>query len=395
MHPLDNQWYARLPLMTEAANTEEIELIRETAKRFLSAEVAPHYEQWEEAGIYPRELWNKLGEAGLLCMDIPEKYGGGGAPIDAQIVLTWEVFRLGYASLGGVGVHSDIVAHYILNHGTEAQKQAYLPKMASGEYVGSVLMTEPGAGSDLQGVGTVAERVPGGFKISGAKTFITNGQHSNLGVVVARTDMDVKASGGTSLFFLDLDQQGVTRGRNLKKIGMHSADTSELFFEDVVVDESAVLGPLNGGFIVLMQELPRERLGLAAGAVAACRGALDITIDYVKERKAFGQPVAEFQNTRFRIAEMETLYNLNKAFLDHCYRLFVDKQIDASTASMAKLAATEAQCEIADGCLQLFGGYGYMSEYPISRFYVDARVQRIYGGTSEIMKEIISRSVLG
>ncbi len=381
--------------MTGLENSEEVKLIRETAKRFVSAEVTPYYDEWEEAGIYPRELWNKLGEAGLLCMDIPEQYGGGGASIDAQVALSWEIFRQGYASLGGIGVHSDIVAHYILNHGTEEQKQRYLPKMASGEYVASVLMTEPGAGSDLQGISTVARRVPKGFTISGAKTFITNGQHSNLGVVVARTDLDVKASSGTSLFFVNLDDKGVTRGRNLKKIGMHSADTSELFFEDVVVDESAVLGPLHGGFIVLMQELARERLGLALGAVAACRGALDITIEYVKERKAFGRSLAQFQNTRFRIAEMETRYALNKAFVDHCYRLFADKKLDAATASMAKLASTEAQSDIADGCLQLFGGYGYMTEYPISRFYVDARVQRIYGGTSEIMKEIIARTVLG
>ncbi len=380
--------------MTAPQRSEELHLIRETAKRFLAAEVAPHYEQWEEAGIYPRELWNKLGQAGLLCMDIPEEYGGGGASIHAAFELTWEVFSQGYASLGGIGVHSDIVAHYVLNHGTEAQKKRHLPKMATGEAVAALLMTEPGTGSDLQAVRTIAERVPDGFKLTGAKTFITNGQHADIGIVVAKTDLEAKGSSGTSLFIVDLHREGVTRGRNLKKIGLHSADTSELFFEDVFVEESEVLGPLNGGFIVLMQELARERLGLAAGAVAACRGALDLTIAYVKERQAFGRPIAAFQNTRFRVAEMETQYALIKAFVDQCYRLFADGRLDAATASMAKLASTEAQNDIVDGCLQLFGGYGYMAEYPISRFYVDSRIQRIYGGTSEIMKEIISRSVL-
>ncbi len=381
--------------MNQAARSEELHLIRDTARRFLAEEVAPHYESWEDAGIYPRELWNKLGEAGLLCMDIPEEYGGGGTTIHAAYELAWEIFSQGYASLGGIGVHSDICAHYILNHGTEEQKKSYLPKMASGEAVAAVLMTEPGTGSDLQAVRTVAARAPDGFRLTGAKTFITNGQHADVGIVVAKTDTEAKGSSGTSLLMVDLHAEGVTRGRNLKKIGLHSADTSELFFEDVFVEESAVLGPLNAGFFILMQELARERLGLAAGAVAACRGALDLAIAYVQERKAFGRPIAKFQNTRFRIAEMETRYALNKAFLDQCYELFVDGKLDAATASMAKLASTEAQNDIVDGCLQLFGGYGYMVEYPISRFYVDSRIQRIYGGTSEIMKEIISRSVLG
>ena len=377
-------------------SSEDIQMIAETTRRLIAAEIAPHYEKWEEAGIFPRELWNKFGDAGLLCMDIPEQYGGGGTSVRAPAyALNWEIYKQGYASLGAsINVHSDIVAHYIFNNGTEEQKQAILPKMASGEIVGAVLMTEPGAGSDLQGIRSVAKKVDNGFEINGTKMFITNGQHANLGVVVAKTDLEVKASNGTSLFLVDLEQEGVTRGRNLKKIGLHSADTSELFFEGVQVKESDVLGPLHKGFVVLMKELARERLGLAAGALAACRGALDITIEYIKERKAFGQSIADFQNTQFRIAEMETQYALCKAYIHDCYRMLAEKKLDAAGASMAKLAATEAQDKIVDQCLQLFGGYGYMVEYPISRFYVDSRVQRIYGGTSEIMKQIIAKSVL-
>ena len=382
--------------MTDPRQTDEFKLIAQTTERVIAEHIAPHYEAWEKAGLYPRALWNTLGEAGLLCMDIPEQYGGGGASTYVPpFAVNWAMYSAGFSSVGvGMGVHSDIVAHYVLNHGTEEQKQRYLPKMASGACVGAVLMTEPAAGSDLQGVGTVARPTDDGYMINGAKTFITNGQHADLGIVVAKTNPEVKASRGITLFLVDLGQPGVTRGRNLDKIGLHSADTSELFFEDVLATEASILGPKDGGFVVLMQELARERLGLAAGAVAACRGALDITIAYIKERRAFGRPIADFQNTKFRVAEMETQYALNKALIDDCYRRFCDGALDAATASMAKLAATEAQDAIADGCLQLFGGYGYMTEYPISRFYVDSRVQRIYGGTSEIMKEIVSRSVL-
>lgn len=375
---------------------EELDLIRSTVNEFVARHVAPYYDEWERAGIFPRELWRLGGETGLLCVDIPSEYGGVGASYRAQAAIGSEFARQGFASVGGgFGVHSDIVAHYFLNHGTEEQKRRFLPPMATGELVTAVLMTEPGTGSDLQAVATVARRTGDGFVLNGSKTFITNGQHADLGIVVAKTDLEAKASQGTSLLVVDLHAPGVSRGRNLEKIGFHSSDTSELFFEDVELPGDAILGEENFGFYVLMQELARERMGLAIGGVAACRGALDLTLDYVRQREAFGRTLSKFQNTRFRIAEMETEYRLNRAFVEECVGLFERGELDPGTASMAKLATSEAIGRIADGCLQLFGGYGYMTEYPISRFFVDARVQRIFGGTSEIMKELISRSILG
>jgi alkylation response protein AidB-like acyl-CoA dehydrogenase len=312
-----------------------------------------------------------------------------------SMLICEEFIRPGYGSLGGnMSVHSDIVAPYLLNHGTEEQKQHYLPKMVTGECVGAIAMTEPGAGSDLQGVRTTAKKDGDEWVINGSKTFITNGQHCDVVITVARTDPDAPGSRGLSLFLVDTHKPGFSRGRNLEKLGLHAADTSELFFEDVRVPESGLLGELNKGFIILMTELPRERLGLAVGAVAAMEGALEMTADYVNERQAFGAPLSKLQNTRFRVADMQTEYRLNRAFINECIDKFNAGQLDAATASMAKFASTEAQCRVVDGCLQLFGGYGYMKEYPISRAYADARVQRIYGGTSEIMRELIARSVL-
>ena len=372
---------------------DEIRMIGDTARRFMSAEVEPNFDRWESEGMIPRELWHKLGAAGLLCIDVPEAYGGGGTSIYGALPMTNEIFGR-YGSLIGLSAHSDLVAHYFVNHGTEVQKRHYLPKMASGELVGAIAMSEPSAGSDLQGIQTVARRDQRGFSLSGAKTFITNGQVADFALVAAKTDVDAKGSDGISLLIVDLHAEGAKRGKKLDKIGLRGSDTSELFFEDVAVYEDALVGPLNGGFKVLMEELPRERVVAAAGAVAAIRGALDHTIEYIKERRAFGRRIADFQNTRFRIAEMETQYALNKALVADCYRRFVQGALDSPTAAMAKLAATEAQCDIVDSCLQLFGGYGYTHEYPIARYYVDARIQRIYGGTSEIMKEIISRAVL-
>jgi acyl-CoA dehydrogenase len=376
-------------------NTEEQQVLRDMVARFIESEVAPHYEQWERDEIMPREIWHKLGEAGFLCADIPEAYGGPGGTFDMSMLICEEFIRPGYGSLGGnMSVHSDIVAPYLLNHGTEQQKQRYLPRMVTGECVGAIAMTEPGAGSDLQGVRTTAKKDGDAWVINGSKTFITNGQHCDVVITVARTDPDAPGSRGISLFLVDTDTPGFSRGRNLEKLGLHAADTSELFFEDVRVPESALLGELNKGFIILMTELPRERLGLAVGAVAAMEGALKMTADYVKERQAFGAPLSKLQNTRFRIADMQTEYRLNRAFINECIDKFNAGQLDAPTASMAKFATTEAQCRVVDGCLQLFGGYGYMKEYPISRAYADARVQRIYGGTSEIMRELIARDVL-
>ncbi len=375
--------------------SEEAELFRENVRRFIAQEVQPHYEQWERDEIVPREIWHRLGEQGLLCVDIPEAYGGPGADFLFSMVIVEEFSRANCGGLGGpMAVHSDIVAHYLLNNGSEAQKQQYLPRMVSGECVGAVAMTEPGAGSDLQGVRTTARRDGDDYLINGSKTFITNGQHCDMVIVVARTNTEVPGSRGTSLFLVDGDAPGFQRGRNLEKIGLHASDTSELFFEDVRVPGSAILGELDKGFAVLMEELPRERLALAVGAVAAAEGVLAETVDYVKERKAFGAPLAQLQNTRFKLAEVATSIRVNRAFVDECMQLFTAGRLDPATASMAKVASTEMQGQVADACLQLFGGYGYMREYGVSRAYVDARVQRIYGGTSEIMKELISRSVL-
>jgi alkylation response protein AidB-like acyl-CoA dehydrogenase len=376
-------------------SAEEQQVLKDMVARFIDGEVAADYEQWERDEIIPRDIWNKLGGAGFLCADMPEQYGGPGGTFDMSMLICEEFIRPGYGALGGsLSVHSDIVAPYILNHGSEEQKQNYLPKMASGECVGAIAMTEPGAGSDLQGVRTTAKRDGSDWIINGSKTFITNGQHADVVITVARTDPDAPGSRGLSLFLVDATTPGFSRGRNLEKLGLHAADTSELFYEDVRVPDSAVLGELNRGFVILMTELPRERLGLAAGAVAAMKGALEVTAEYVNERQAFGAPLSKLQNTRFRIAEMQTEYRLNRAFINECIDKFGRGELDAATASMGKFAATEAQCRVVDGCLQLFGGYGYMREYPISRMYADARVQRIYGGTSEIMKELIARDVL-
>ncbi len=373
----------------------EQQVLRDMIARFIDTEVAPHYEQWEREEIMPRDIWRRLGEAGFLCVDIPEAYGGPGASFDMSMLVCEAFIGPGYGSLGGnMSVHSDIVAPYILNHGSEAQKQHYLPKMVSGECVGAIAMTEPGAGSDLQGVRTTARRDGDDWVINGSKTFITNGQHCDVVITVARTDPDAPGSRGLSLFLVDTNTPGFSRGRNLEKLGLHAADTSELFYEDVRVPHSALLGELNRGFIVLMTELPRERLALAVGAVAAMEGALAMTADYVNERQAFGAPLAHLQNTRFRMADMQTEFRLSRAFINECIAAYNAGELDAPTASMAKLASTEAQGRVVDGCLQLFGGYGYMKEYPISRIYADARVQRIYGGSSEIMRELIARDVL-
>lgn len=374
---------------------EELALFRDNVKRFISEQIAPHYERWEKAEIFPRELWNKLGQQGLLGVDLPEAYGGFGADFMFSMAIVEEFSHANYGSIGGpMTVHSDIVAHYILNNGTEAQKQRYLPQMVAGDCVGAVAMTEPGAGSDLQAVRTTARRDGDYYVINGSKTFITNGQHCDLVIVVARTNPEVAGSRGTSLFLVDTDTPGFQRGRNLEKIGLHASDTSELFFEDVRVPATALLGELDRGFAVLMGELQRERLSLAIGAVAAAEGVLAQTVEYVKERHAFGAPLAALQNTRFKLAEAATDIRVQRAFVEECKTLLMNGELDVATASMAKVATTEMQGRVADICLQLYGGYGFMREYGVSRAFVDARVQRIYGGTSEIMKELISRSLL-
>lgn len=376
-------------------DTEELDLFREMVLRALEREVAPHYEQWERDGITPRALWNTLGEAGLLCVDAPEDHGGCGVPFEYSVMLVTEMARLGYGALAtNVMVHSDIVAPYIAHIGNDEQKNRWLPGMVSGDVVGAIAMTEPGAGSDLAALRTTAVLDGDEYVINGSKTFITNGQHADMVIVAAKTDPAAGAK-GVSLFLVDTTLPGYGKGRNLEKIGQHSGDTSELFFENMRVPKSALLGEEGKGFMYLMKGLPRERLVIGAIGVGAARGSLDMTIQYADERTLFGQKLKELQNTRFRIAEMETDYRVNKAFIGQCISEYSRGELDAATASMAKYTATEMQCRVADGCLQLFGGYGYTTEYPISRAFIDARVQRIYGGTSEVMKEVIARSVLG
>ena len=383
--------------MNEAVQLDASEkaLFRESVKKFLDAEVEPHYEAWEKNEIWPRELWNKLGENGFLCVDMSSEYGGFDASFELSCVVVEEVSRAGYGALAsGISVHSDIVAPYIMHLGSEEQKQRWLPGMVSGEIVGAIGMTEPGAGSDLQGMKTSAEKDGDEFVINGQKTFITNGQHADLIVLAAKTDPKLGAKGVT-LFTVDCHLEGYQKGRNLEKMGLHSGDTSEIFFQDVRVSSKEVLGGEGNGFANLMNELPRERLILAVGCVAAAEGMLDITVEYTLERQAFGAPIAKLQNTKFVLADIKTEIELNKALAEKYVARYVGGDLTPVEASMSKLAASEMQGRVADQCVQLFGGYGYMREYPISRAYLDARIQRIYGGTSEIMKERISRSLVG
>ncbi|MDD3764855.1 MAG: acyl-CoA dehydrogenase family protein [Nevskiales bacterium] len=371
--------------------TDELRMFQETARRFMETEVAPHVARWDEEGCVDRELWTKAGELGLVCPSIPEEYGGGGGNFAFEKVLIEEQAKVG-CSAWGLSLHAGIVAHYILAYGTEAQKQAWLPKLCSGELVGAIAMTEPGTGSDLQSVRTTAIADGDDYVINGQKVFITNGQQAGLVIVVAKTNPDEKAK-GVSLVVVETDKvEGFRRGRNLEKVGMHGQDTSELFFENVRIPRSNLLGAGEGmGFVQLMQQLPQERLIVALAGVAAIELALDQTTQYVKDRKAFGKRVIDFQNTRFKLAEARTEASLARVFIERCTELLLQQKLDAVTAAMAKYWVTDKQFEIIDLCLQLHGGYGYMDEYPISRMWRDSRVQRIYGGTNEIMKELIGR----
>ncbi|HVX99933.1 MAG TPA: acyl-CoA dehydrogenase family protein [Pseudorhodoplanes sp.] len=382
-----------LKLPRPAWMTEDLVLLEEQARRFLAAELVPQIERWHDQGMMDRKVWNKLGEAGLLCAGIPEEYGGAGGSFAHEAVINREFTLAGLDSLGAP-LHSGIVAPYILKYGTEEQKRRWLPRLATGELVGAIAMTEPGTGSDLQNVKATAKRSGNGYVLNGSKTFITNGQHANLVIVVAKTDPAAGAK-GISLMVVETDgTEGFRRGRKLKKLGMDWADTSELFFEDVKLPAEALLGAREGeGFAQLMTELPQERLIVATGAVGMIERALALTIDYVKTRQAFGRKIIEFQNTQFVLAECKSEATIGKVFHDHCVERHIRGTLDTATASMAKYWLTDLQNSIVDRCLQLFGGYGYMDEYPISRMYRDARVQRIYAGTNEIMKLLIARSL--
>lgn len=370
--------------------TEEHEMVYESAlKMFQSWEDKD--EQWRENGKIDREAWNEAGEMGFLCASMPEEYGGGGGNFGHEAAILLAQAQANQAGFGGM-VHSGIVAPYILKHGTEEQRKAWIPKLATGEYVGAIAMTEPTTGSDLQAIKTYAVKDGDDYIINGSKTFITNGQHANLIVLACKTDRE-KGAQGVSLIVVETDGlEGFERGRNLKKTGLSAQDTSELFFSNARVPQKNLLGSVEGlGFIQMMQELPQERLIIALTGCGAIKLALELTLDYVKQREAFGRPIWKFQNTRFKLAEVQADYLAVRALCDSAVEAMIEGKLTAPQASLIKYWVTEKQCKVIDECLQLFGGYGYMSEYPIARMYADARVQKIYGGTNEIMKELASR----
>ena len=373
--------------------TEDLDQLRSLARDVFAKELTPHQERFAEQHEVDRDLWRRLGELGLMCISIPEEYGGGGGTFAHEAVLIEEQARALDSSWGN-SVHSGIVAHYLCNYGSEQQKRRWLPRLASGDLVAAIAMSEPGAGSDLQAVRTRAVRSGDHYVINGAKTFITNGAQAELIIVVAKTDADQGAHGISLIVVETPEVEGFRRGRVLDKLGLEGQDTSELFFDDVRVPVANLLGEQEGqGFVQLMQQLPQERLLIAVAAVAGMEIALELTLDYVKQRQAFGRELIKFQNTKIELAECATEAAFARAFLDQCIERHIAGQLDVPTAAMAKMWTTERLCRVADRCLQLFGGYGYMKEYPIARIWADARVQKIYGGTNEIMKEIVGRSL--
>ena len=376
-------------------SNEEIEMFRDMVLRFLEQEVSPHYDEWEKQHKMPREMWNTLGSAGMLLVDFPEQYGAAGASFDVCQMIQEEMCRMNFHALAtGYNIHSNIVAPYILNIGTQQQKDRWLPPMVTGEVLTALAMTEPGAGSDVAGMRTNAAKDGDCYILNGSKTFITNGNSANMIIVCAKTDTTLGAK-GISLFLVDTSLPGFSTGKPIEKIGQHSSDTAELFFENMRIPADALLGQEGQGFVYLMQELPRERLGCAVQAIGHAQGALDITCDYVKDRKAFGQSISQFQNTRFKLAQCQTELEMCRALLEKHMNKYKQEAMTVTDAAMLKLAATEMQLTMVNECLQLFGGYGYTEEYPISRFYRDARIQTIYAGSSEIMKEVIARGILG
>lgn len=380
------------PMIARTLFNEDHEAFRNTVRRFFETEIAPFHEKWEEQQHLDRELWNKAGELGLLCATMPEEYGGAGVDRLYSVILMEEQARVG-DSASGFSLHSDIVANYINNFGTEEQKLNWLPKMASGEAVSAIAMTEPGTGSDLQAIRTTATEDGGDYIINGSKIFITNGYLADVAVVAAKTGVVTGGADEVSLFIIEADREGFSKGKPLKKVGMKGQDTCELFFNNVRVPKSNILGEKGMGFLMLMKELAWERMMIGVFCASASEYALATTVDYVKERKAFGKPVAAFQNTRFKLAEMRSEIQIARVFVDRCIEQVINNELSVEAACAAKYWVSDLLSKVVDECVQLHGGYGFMLEYPIARAYIDTRANRIYGGTNEIMKELISRSI--
>jgi len=371
---------------------EEHEMFRSAFRQFVEKEVVPHHEQWEKDGVVSRDLWLKAGENGFLGFNVPEEYGGlDETDFRYNTIISEELIRVG-ASGVGFGLHNDITIPYLLHYATDEQKERFLPKMVSGEWITAIAMTEPNTGSDLAGVRTTAVRQNGDYIVNGQKTFITNGINSDVIITVVKTDAEAK-HGGISLLLVEAEREGFKRGRNLEKMGLKAQDTAEMYFDNVCVPVENLLGDEGHGFYYLMNELPQERLSIAVGAMAACWAALEWTTQYCEERTAFGRPIGKFQNSRFKLAEMKTEIQIGQVFVDRCITELNAGELSTEVASMAKWWCTELQKRVVDECVQLHGGYGYMMEYPIAKAYLDTRVQTIYGGTTEIMKEIIGRSM--